>query len=228
MEVKITLNGKMIKDTVDADMLLIDFCRKHKCYSVKRGCETGNCGLCTVLMDGKPMLSCSIPVGRADGRCVDTLEGLEEEAKKFTGYFAMQGAHQCGFCNPGYIVNIVALLRENPDPTDEEILEYLSGNLCRCTGYQSQLRSLRNYLNSKKENAPMQLEAEVFGADIGKEWKNECTMYYILWDGMHLVFLLKTMLSRIKFIQKRLLRRMLQDLKSSFIHSVILLTGTER
>lgn len=81
MEVKITLNGKMIKDTVDADMLLIDFCRKHKCYSVKRGCETGNCGLCTVLMDGKPMLSCSIPVGRADGRCVDTLEGLEEEAK---------------------------------------------------------------------------------------------------------------------------------------------------
>ena len=87
MEVKITLNGKMIKDTVDADMLLIDFCRKHKCYSVKRGCETGNCGLCTVLMDGKPMLSCSIPVGRADGRCVDTLEGLEEEAKKFTGYF---------------------------------------------------------------------------------------------------------------------------------------------
>ena len=173
MEVKITLNGKMIKDTVDADMLLIDFCRKHKCYSVKRGCETGNCGLCTVLMDGKPMLSCSIPVGRADGRCVDTLEGLEEEAKKFTGYFAMQGADQCGFCNPGYIVNIVALLRENPDPTDEEILEYLSGNLCRCTGYQSQLRSLRNYLNSKKENAPMQLKAEVFGADIGKEWKNE-------------------------------------------------------
>ena len=118
MEVKITLNGKMIKDTVDADMLLIDFCRKHKCYSVKRGCETGNCGLCTVLMDGKPMLSCSIPVGRADGRCVDTLEGLEEEAKKFTDYFAMQGADQCGFCNPGYIVNIVALLRENPDPTD--------------------------------------------------------------------------------------------------------------
>ena len=102
MEVKITLNGKMIKDTVDADMLLIDFCRKHKCYSVKRGCETGNCGLCTVLMDGKPMLSCSIPVGRADGRCVDTLEGLEEEAKKFTDYFAMQGADQCGFCNPGY------------------------------------------------------------------------------------------------------------------------------
>lgn len=104
---------------------------------------------------------------------VDTLEGLQEEAKKFTDFFAAQGADQCGFCNPGYIVNIVALLRENPDPTDEEILEYLSGNLCRCTGYQSQLRSLRNYLNSKKEAAPLDLEAEVYGADIGREWKHE-------------------------------------------------------
>ena len=84
--------------------------------------------LCTVLLDGKPVLSCSTPIGRADGRAVDTLEGLEEEAKQFTGFFAAQGADQCGFCNPGYIVNIVALLRENPDPTDEEILEYLSGN----------------------------------------------------------------------------------------------------
>ena len=103
-----------------------------------------------MLLDGKPILSCSTPVGRANGRRVDTLEGLQEEAKAFTRFFAAQGADQCGFCNPGYIVNIVALLRENPDPTDEEILEYLSGNLCRCTGYQSQLRSLRNYLNSKK------------------------------------------------------------------------------
>ena len=101
---------------------------------------------------------------------MDTLEGLEEEAKQFTGFFAAQGADQCGFCNPGYIVNIVALLRENPDPTDEEILEYLSGNLCRCTGYQSQLRSIRNFLNSKKEGAPLNLEAGVYGEDIGKEW----------------------------------------------------------
>ena len=154
-------------------MVLLDFCRKHHCVSVKRGCESGNCGLCTVLLDGKPVLSCSTPIGRADGRAVDTLEGLEEEAKQFTGFFAAQGADQCGFCNPGYIVNIVALLRENPDPTDEEILEYLSGNLCRCTGYQSQLRSIRNFLNSKKEGAPLNLEAGVYGEDIGKEWKDE-------------------------------------------------------
>ena len=152
MDVKIKLNGKLIIDSVDQDMVLLDFCRKHNCFSVKRGCESGNCGLCTVLLDGKPVLSCSMPIGRADGRAVDTLEG---------------------FCNPGYIVNIVALLRENPDPTDEEILEYLSGNLCRCTGYQSQLRSIRNFLNSKKEGAPLNLEAGVYGEDIGKEWQDE-------------------------------------------------------
>ena len=152
MDVKIKLNGKLITDSVDQDMVLLDFCRKHNCFSVKRGCESGNCGLCTVLLDGKPVLSCSMP---------------------FTGFFAAQGADQCGFCNPGYIVNIVALLRENPDPTDEEILEYLSGNLCRCTGYQSQLRSIRNFLNSKKEGAPLNLEAGVYGEDIGKEWQDE-------------------------------------------------------
>ena len=168
MDVKIKLNGKLIIDSVDQDMVLLDFCRKHNCFSVKRGCESGNCGLCTVLLDGKPVLSCSMPIGRADGRAVDTLEGLEEEAKQFTGFFAAQGADQCGFCNPGYIVNIVALLRENPDPTDEEVLEYLSGNLCRCTGYQSQLRSIRNFLNSKKEGAPLNLEAGVYGEDIGR------------------------------------------------------------
>ena len=156
MDVKIKLNGKLIIDSVDQDMVLLDFCRKHNCFSVKRGCESGNCGLCTVLLDGKPVLSCSMPIGRADGRAVDTLEGLEEEAKQFTGFFAAQG-----------------LLRENPDPTDEEVLEYLSGNLCRCTGYQSQLRSIRNFLNSKKEGAPLNLEAGVYGEDIGKEWQDE-------------------------------------------------------
>ena len=160
MDVKIKLNGKLIIDSVDQDMVLLDFCRKHNCFSVKRGCESGNCGLCTVLLDGKPVLSCSMPIGRADGRAVDTLEGLEEEAKQFTGFFAAQGADQCGFCNPGYIVNIVALLRENPDPTDEEVLEYLSG-------------SIRNFLNSKKEGAPLNLEAGVYGEDIGKEWQDE-------------------------------------------------------
>ena len=173
MQITITLNGTKISPEIEPDTLLIDLVRSQGCYSVKRGCETANCGLCTVFLDEKPVLSCSVLAARADGHSVTTLEGLQEEAKEFGAFIADQGAEQCGFCNPGYIVNIVALLRENPDPTDEEILEYLSGNLCRCTGYQSQLRSIRNFLNSKKEGAPLNLEAGVYGEDIGKEWQDE-------------------------------------------------------
>lgn len=150
MDISIKLNGRNIKCDIDPDMLLIDLVREHGCYSVKRGCETSNCGLCTVLMDGKPILSCSMLAARADGHEVYTLEGLQEEANEFAGFIADQGTEQCGFCNPGYVMNMVALLRENPDPTDEEILHYLAGNLCRCSGYEGQLRGFRAYLDYKK------------------------------------------------------------------------------
>lgn len=149
MEITITLNGKQISDHIEPDFLLIDFVRRHNCFSVKRGCETANCGLCTVIMDGKPVLSCSILAARADGHVVDTLEGLQEEAKEFIDFIAREGADQCGFCNPGFVMNTIALLRENPDPTDEEILAFLSGNLCRCSGYEGQLRGIRNFLNER-------------------------------------------------------------------------------
>ena len=149
MEITLNLNGKTIKDHIDADSLLIDFVRKHGCYSVKRGCETANCGLCTVLMDGKPVLSCSMLTARAAGHRIQTLEGLQEETKEFVGFIADQGADQCGFCNPGFVMNTVALLRENPNPTDDEIRAYLAGNLCRCSGYEGQLRGIRAFLNSR-------------------------------------------------------------------------------
>lgn len=151
MEISLNLNGKNITDHIDADSLLIDFVRKHGCYSVKRGCETANCGLCTVLMDGKPVLSCSMLTARAAGHRIQTLEGLQEEAKEFVGFIADQGADQCGFCNPGFVMNTVALLRENPTPTDDEIRAYLAGNLCRCSGYEGQLRGIRAFLNSRGE-----------------------------------------------------------------------------
>ena len=150
MEVKMILNGKTVMASVDADSVLLDFLRAHGCYSVKRGCDTSNCGLCTVLMDGKPILSCSMLTARADGRRIDTLEGLQEEASDFIGFIADQGADQCGFCNPGFVMNTIALLRENPDPTDDEIRAFLAGNLCRCSGYDGQLRGIRAYLESKK------------------------------------------------------------------------------
>lgn len=149
MEITLNLNGKTIKDHIDADSLLIDFVRKHGCYSVKRGCETANCGLCTVLMDGKPVLSCSMLTARAAGHRIQTLEGLQEEAKEFVGFIADQGADQCGFCNPGFVMNTMALLRENPNPTDDEIRAYLAGNLCRCSGYEGQRRGIRAFLNSR-------------------------------------------------------------------------------
>ena len=150
MEIKIKLNGRMVSDHIEPDLLLIDFLRSHGCLSVKRGCDTSNCGLCTVLMDEKPVLSCSMLAARADGHSVTTLEGLQEEAADFVGYIADQGADQCGFCNPGLVMNTIALLRENPDPTDEEIKAYLAGNLCRCSGYDGQLRGIRGYLDSRK------------------------------------------------------------------------------
>lgn len=150
MEITIRLNGKNVTDTIETDLLLIDFLRRHGCHSVKRGCETSNCGLCTVLMDGVPVLSCSVLAARAEGHEVQTLEGLQEEAEEFVGFIADQGADQCGFCNPGFVMNAIALFRENPDPTDDEIRAYLAGNLCRCSGYDGQLRGIRNYLDSRK------------------------------------------------------------------------------
>ena len=150
MEIKLKLNGRNIMASVEADTVLLDFLREKGCLSVKRGCDTSNCGLCTVLMDGKPILSCSTLAVRADGHEIYTLEGLQAEAADFVGFIADQGADQCGFCNPGFVMNTIALLRENPDPTDDEIRAFLAGNLCRCSGYDGQLRGIRNYLNSRK------------------------------------------------------------------------------
>ena len=151
MLVEITVNGKKIKKEIDADMVLLDFVRQAGCYSVKRGCETSNCGLCTVFLDEKPVLSCSVLAARANGHSVTTLEGLQEEAEEFGAFIADQGAEQCGFCNPGLMMNASALVRENPDPNEEELKEYLSGNLCRWSGYEGQLRGIQNFLAWKKK-----------------------------------------------------------------------------
>ena len=140
MKISLVLNGKNVEALISDDRLLIDFLRDHGCLSVKRGCESSNCGLCTVFMDDKPVLSCSVLAARADGHRIDTLEGLQEEAEEFGAFIADQGAEQCGFCNPGMVMNAIAMFRENPDPTDDEIREYLAGNLCRCSGYEGQLR----------------------------------------------------------------------------------------
>lgn len=150
MKISIILNGKKIEEDIAADLLLIDFVRAHGCKSVKRGCETSNCGLCTVFMDDKPVLSCSVLAARADGHRIDTLEGLQAEAEEFGAFIAGQGAEQCGFCNPGMIMNAIALFREKEEPTVEEIKEYLAGNLCRCSGYEGQLRGILEFMAWKR------------------------------------------------------------------------------
>ena len=151
MEITMMLNGKKRTVSVTADTVLFDLLRELGCASVKCGCETSACGLCTVLLDDKPVLSCSMLAVRADGKKVDTLEGLQDEAAAFVGFIADQGAEQCGFCNPGFVMNTIALLRENPDPTDDQIRQYLAGNLCRCSGYEGQTRGIRAFLEAKKE-----------------------------------------------------------------------------
>ncbi len=150
MVVSIIVNGKKITEEIAADLLLIDFLRDHGCFSVKRGCETSNCGACTVHLDGKAVLSCGILAARCDGHVVTTLEGLQEEAKEFGGFIAKEGAEQCGYCSPGLIMCCIAMFRENPNPTDEEVKEYLANNLCRCSGYEGQMRGIRGYIAWKK------------------------------------------------------------------------------
>ena len=146
MLIKMNLNGKDIEALIEPDMLLIDFLRSQGCLSVKRGCDTSNCGLCTVFADEKPILSCSVLTARMAGHKIVTLEGMQQEAKCLAEFIADQGAEQCGFCNPGMMMNAIALLKENPHPTDEEILNYLAGNLCRCSGYEGQLLGMKAYI----------------------------------------------------------------------------------
>ena len=151
MKLEITLNGRKISGDVTADTALLDFLRAQGCYSVKRGCETANCGMCTVLVDGRPMLSCAVPALRVNGKNVTTLEGLQAEAAEFAGFMADQGADQCGFCNPGFVMNVLAMLDELEDFSEENIRAYLAGNLCRCTGFASQHRAIAAYLEHKKK-----------------------------------------------------------------------------
>lgn len=149
MNAEFKLNSRKVSATFDADDSLFTVLRGLGMYSVKCGCETTNCGLCTVHMDGKAVLSCSVPAARCAGHEITTMEGLQDEAKKLGECLAGEGAEQCGFCAPGMMMNVFALAKENPNATDDEIDAYLAGNLCRCSGYVSQRRAVKKYLAMK-------------------------------------------------------------------------------
>lgn len=151
------INGKKREILIEPDEYLADTLRKAGYLSVKKGCDTGSCGLCTVLVDKKPVLSCSTLAIRVNNKKIETLEGHQETAKKFAKFMGQEGADQCGFCAPGFTMTVIALKNEffskdidKKIPTDEDILHYLNGTLCRCTGYVSQLRAIKLFLEAEK------------------------------------------------------------------------------
>jgi carbon-monoxide dehydrogenase small subunit len=130
----------------DADTLLDVLRDDLKLWSVREGCGVGACGTCTVLMDGRPVSSCFLLAARAIGHEITTLEGLGDghALHLIQQAFVEERALQCAYCTPGFVLSVKALLEENPEPSDDEIREYLSGNLCRCAGYADILRAVRS------------------------------------------------------------------------------------
>lgn len=138
LHVDYVLNGKRYSERVNPGGRLLDHLReRHGLRSVKEGCGTGECGACTVLLDGKPVCSCLVVMGQVTGREVTTIEGIMANGRlhPVQQAFIDAGAVQCGFCTPGMILTAIALLREDPEPSEAEVRKAISGNLCRCTGY---------------------------------------------------------------------------------------------
>lgn len=139
MKVNFTLNGEAVSCEVDATEVLVDTIRnRFYLTGTKKACGTGDCGACTVLLDGNAVRSCILLTAMVDGHTVTTIEGVGsmEAPHPVQQAFVDAGAVQCGFCTPGMVLTSIALLHKNPNPTEEEIRVALSGNLCRCTGYQ--------------------------------------------------------------------------------------------
>lgn len=146
MKINVKVNGEVKEFEIEAHEFLTEVLRRYGYLSVKRGCETGSCGVCTILMDGSPVPSCVLLAAKADGHELTTVEGVQEEATKIAEILTSEGVDQCGFCSPGFVLTVLGLKNELSNPTDEEIKHYLSGNLCRCTGYVGQLRAVKKYL----------------------------------------------------------------------------------
>ncbi len=146
MQINVTINDKLVTWDVKKDEFLVDTLRSHGLLSVKKACDTSCCGLCTVWLEDKPVLSCSILSLRIHGKKITTIEGVPKEAEEFARVLTAEGAEQCGFCSPGFIMNVLAMKNELLNPSEEEIIHYLTGNLCRCTGYMGQLRAVKTYL----------------------------------------------------------------------------------
>jgi carbon-monoxide dehydrogenase small subunit len=154
--VTVSVNGEPRSADIEPRLLLARFLRDTLGLTGTHiGCDTTNCGACTVLLDGVPVKSCTVLAVQADGREVKTVEGLETPAGLHPMQAAFHEQHglQCGFCTPGMMLTAIALLDENPDPTDEDIRWALSGNICRCTGYQNIVKAVRQAATAMREEA---------------------------------------------------------------------------
>ncbi len=155
MEIKVTINGTPQSAEVENRKLLVDFLRSDlEMTGTHIGCDTTSCGACTVLLDGKPVKSCTMFAVQANGREVMTVEGLKQNGNLHPIQAAFKEEHglQCGFCTPGMMMVGAALIEENPDPTDDEIRWAISGNLCRCTGYMNIVKSIQTAASMQGEN----------------------------------------------------------------------------
>jgi carbon-monoxide dehydrogenase small subunit len=147
MEIELTLNGSKRRFDVEPNKLLLNLVRDDLYLTgTKYGCGIGECGACTVHLDGEAVLACMVLAVDADGRIVDTIEGVADGTKldPVQKAYIEEGAIQCGFCTPGFVMTTKALLAENPDPTEADIREYLKGNYCRCTGYVNIVRAVQS------------------------------------------------------------------------------------
>jgi aerobic carbon-monoxide dehydrogenase small subunit len=155
-EVTVTVNGEERSDEVESRLLLVHFLREELGLTGTHvGCDTTSCGACTVLVDGVPIKSCTHFAVQVDGKTVQTVEGLAQGAQLHPIQEGFREEHglQCGFCTPGMMLVSAALLEENPDPTEEEIRWALSGNICRCTGYQNIVKAVQWAASKQKESS---------------------------------------------------------------------------
>lgn len=171
MDVTITINDDRHRIEATRQESLLDVLRRSGFTGAKRGCDTGTCGFCTVLVDGEPTMSCVTPIAKADGATIRTIEGLgrQDDLHPIQEAFVDNSALQCGFCIPGMIMRSTALLEENPDPSEAEVREALADNLCRCTGYKKIVEAVMDAAERMDDAPPLAPDGGRCGATEGPE-----------------------------------------------------------
>ena len=155
LAIRVTVNGESRRWTVAPGDVLLDVLRREGYWGVKKGCETGECGACTVLLDGRPVNSCLMFAAQAEGRSILTIEGVAQGdlLDPIQEAFIDAGAVQCGYCIPGMVLTTKALLARRPDPSEHEVREMLAGNLCRCTGYVKPVEAVLSAAKATRKKA---------------------------------------------------------------------------